>query len=136
MYATHALIHLYSIIICVIQAVGETEKTKTDRLRARRKKKKRTKMLIKSKASRQKLITRLNLGLGNKFSKKAALKELETASKSVDFTDKADKLDKQLKSSKSFFEHLQDEVTSAVKSSRTITKKKPKHTKSSSFLKL
>ena len=119
-----------------MQSVGETEKAKTDKLRARRKKKKRTKMLIKSKASRQKLITRLNLGLGNKFSKKAALKELETASKSVDFTDKADKLDKQLKSSKSFFEHLQDEVSSAVKSSRTTTKKRPKHTKSSSFLKL
>lgn len=116
--------------------MGQTEKTKTDKLRERRKKKKRTKILIKSKASRQKLITRLNLGLGNKFSKKAALKELETASKNVDFTDKADKLDKQLKSSKSFFEHLQDEVTSTVKSSKASTRKKPKHTKSSSFLKL
>lgn len=94
------------------------------------------KMIIKSKASRQKLITKLNLGLGNKFSKKAALKELETASKSVDFTEKADKIDKQLKSSKSFFEHLQDEVSSTVKSSRPTTKKKPKHTKSSLFLKL
>ena len=119
-----------------LQAMGETEKTKTAKLRARRKKKKRTKMLIKSKASRQKLITRLNLGLGNKFSKRTALKEVETASKSVDFTDKADKIDKQLKSSKSFFEHLQDQVTSAVKSSRTVTKKKPKHTLSSSIMKL
>lgn len=116
--------------------MGETEKTKTARLRARRKKKKRTKMLIKSKASRQKLITRLNLGLGNKYSKRTALKEVETASKSVDFTDKADKIDKQLKSSKSFFEHLQDQVTSAVKSSRTVTKKKLKHTLSSSIIKL
>jgi len=94
-------------------------------------------MLVKSKASRQKLVSRLNLGLGNKFSKKAVLKELETASSSTNFTDKADKLDKQLKSSKSFFEHLQDEVTSAVKSSKTATtKKKPKHTNTSSFLKL
>ena len=119
-----------------LQAMGETEKTKTAKLRARRKKKKRTKMLIKSKASRQKLITRLNLGLGNKYSKRTALKEFETASKSVNFTDKADKIDKQLKSSKSFFEHLQDQVTSAVKSSRTVTKKKPKHTLSSSIIKL
>ena len=119
-----------------MQSVGETEKAKTDKLRARRKKKKRTKMLIKSKASRQKLITRLNVGLGNKFTKKSALKEIEAASRSVDFTDKADKLDKQLKSSKSFFEHLQDEVSSTVKSSRTTTNKKLKHTKSSSSLKL
>ena len=116
--------------------MGETERTRTAKLRARRKKKKRTKMFIKSKASRQKLITRLNLGLGNKFSKRTALKELETASKSVDFTDKADKIDKQLRSSKSFFEHLQDQVTSTVKSSRTVTKKKPKNTLSSSFMKL
>ena len=116
--------------------MGATERTKTDKLRARRKKRKHTKMLIKSKTNRQKLVSRLNLGLGNKFSKKAALKELETASKSVDFTDEADKLDKQLRSSKSFFEHLQDEVSSAVKSSRTAIKKKQKHTKSTSFFKL
>ena len=127
---------MYRSFVIDIQAMGETEKTRTAKLRARRKKKKRTKMFIKSKASRQKLITRLNLGLGNKFSKRTALKELETASRSVDFTDKADKIDKQLRSSKSFFEHLQDQVTSTVKSSRTVAKKKPKNTLSSSFMKL
>ena len=127
---------MYTSFVIDIQAMGETEKTRTAKLRARRKKKKRTKMFIKSKASRQKLITRLNLGLGNKFSKRTALKELETASRSVDFTDKADKIDKQLRSSKSFFEHLQDQVTSTVKSSRTVAKKKPKNTLSSSFMKL
>jgi len=113
------------------QDVGPTEKTKTDKLRERRKKKKRTKMIIKSKSSRQKLVERLNIGLGNKFSKSTALNKLQGAASNTDFSDKGDRIDHKLKNSKLFFEHLQEEV---AKSKKIPTGKK--QTKSSSVFKL
>ena len=116
--------------------VGPTEKTKTDKLRERRKKKKRTKMIIKSKASRQNLVTRLNVGLGNKFSKMTTLNTLQAAAKNTDYSDNADKVDQKLKSSKLFFEHLQQEVTTSIKSKQIVTGKKHNQVKSSSLLKL
>ena len=117
--------------------IGQSEKTKTDKLRERRKKKKRTKMIIKSKASRQKLVSRLNVALGNKFSKTKTLNSLQAAGNSTDFSDKADKIEKRLKSSKMFFEHLQEEVAASVKSSKvTKTNRKFNQRKSSSMFKL
>ena len=115
--------------------VGPTEKTKTDKLRERRKKKKRTKMIIKSKASRQNLVTRLNVGLGNKFSKMTTLNTLQAAANNTDYSDNADKVDQKLKSSKLFFEHLQ-QVTTSIKSKQIVTGKKHNQVKSSSLLKL
>ena len=60
---------------------GTTEKTDTDRKRERRAKKRRQHERAVEKEKRRKLVEKLNPGLGNKYSKKAALQRLEKDSK-------------------------------------------------------
>jgi len=62
---------------------GTTEKTKTDRLRERQKKKKEKRIKRKEKDQRQRLVEKMNPGLGNKYSKEKALRELDKESKAV-----------------------------------------------------
>jgi len=88
--------------------IGQSEKTKTDKLRERRKRKKRTKAVIKSKVSRQKLVS---------------------AAGNTNTSEKAG-----FKSSVSFFAHLQ-EVATSIKLKK-YTNKKHNHTKYSSLFKL
>ena len=89
--------------------IGQSEKTKTDKLRERRKRKKRTKALIISKVSRQKLVS----AAGNSnMSEKAGVK-----------------------SSVSCFAHLQEEVATSIKLKKA-TNKKHNQTKYSSQFKL
>ncbi|KAL4228054.1 u3 small nucleolar ribonucleoprotein MPP10 [Mactra antiquata] len=97
---------------------GSTEKTKTDKMRERKKKKKHQRVKEKQKQQRQKLIEKLNPGLGNKYSKEKALKELENASKSGNSGVKMLKEDSkgrsELTSSKAFFTQLQEEVVTNI----------------------
>lgn len=60
---------------------GQTEKTETDRKRERREKKAAKRERQKEREKRQKLLTKLHPGLGNKYSKEKAMKELEKSSK-------------------------------------------------------
>ena len=60
---------------------GDTEKTKTDKLRERKKKKAAKRERQNEREKRQKLIEKLNPGLGNKYSKEKAMKQLEKESK-------------------------------------------------------
>lgn len=60
---------------------AQTEKTETDRKRERRVKKYMKRKRQKERARREKLVQKLNPGLGNKYSKEKAMKELEKQSK-------------------------------------------------------
>ncbi|KAL9988124.1 hypothetical protein ACROYT_G002529 [Oculina patagonica] len=117
---------------------GSTEKTDTDRKRERRAKKRRQHERAVSKEKRRKLVEKLNPGLGNKHSKKAALKKLEKdhkSSKNVSvLTDEGS--DKPVKSSAAFFSRLQDEVRDQVKAKKETKRKKEKSAVKVSQLKL
>ena len=63
------------------ELVGLTERTETDRKRARRDKKLRQREKQKHKEKKEKLMEKLNPGLGNKYAKERALKDLEKQSK-------------------------------------------------------
>lgn len=60
---------------------AKTEKTDTDRKRERRLKKQKKREKQKEKERREKLVEKLNPGLGNKYSKEKAKRELEKQSK-------------------------------------------------------
>jgi U3 small nucleolar RNA-associated protein MPP10 len=61
---------------------GDTEKTATDRNRARKNKKAEKRKKRKEREQRQKMVEKLNPGLGNKYSKENAMKDLDKISKS------------------------------------------------------
>ena len=60
---------------------GDTEKTKEDKKADRRAKKTEKRIRIREKEKRQKLVEKLNPGLGNKYAKEKAMKDLEKQSK-------------------------------------------------------
>lgn len=60
---------------------GKNERTDTDKKRERRKKKMAQRERQKEKNKRQKAVEKINPGLGNKYSKERALRELEKQSK-------------------------------------------------------
>ncbi|XP_077988972.1 U3 small nucleolar ribonucleoprotein MPP10-like [Glandiceps talaboti] len=120
---------------------GDMERTETDKKRDRRKKKKNQKSRRKEKEQRSKVVEKMNPGLGNKYSKKAALEKLEKQSKSDGRTtiikDGPGTAKKSLSTSKAFFTKLQEEVTSEIKDIKAKKKqKKNKNTVTSSKLKL
>merc|ERR1712058_100340 len=94
------------------ELVDDKEKTKTDRKRERK----------------EKLVAKMNPGLGNKYSKEKVLKKLDEAEKQgkVINLNKKDK-DLSVKNSKSFFSNLQDEVTTHVREKKSLNKKKDKN---------
>ncbi|XP_064609191.1 LOW QUALITY PROTEIN: U3 small nucleolar ribonucleoprotein protein MPP10-like [Liolophura sinensis] len=119
---------------------GQTEKTETDRKRERREKKAAKRERQKERAKRQKLLTKLHPGLGNKYSKEKAMKELEKSSKqnsAVKIIKDDKKQKKSSTSSKTFFTQLQEEVVSQISKRKLEKGKKLKMTeKSSKKLKL
>ncbi|KAL3865416.1 hypothetical protein ACJMK2_042807 [Sinanodonta woodiana] len=120
---------------------GATEKTDTDKKRERKKKKTEKRIKNKEKEKRQKLVEKLNPGLGNKYSKENALKKLDKESKSKDGNVtliKSDKKEKTgLTSSSSFFSQLQEQVSSQIQSKKVDKRKTDqKGQKSSKKLKL
>jgi len=118
---------------------GKTERTDTDRKRERREKKSGQKIRHKRKEAHKKMVSALNPGLGNKYSKAAALKQLQEEG-NVTLTDKDAKTSKKkssLTSSKNFFTQLQEEVQTSIKMRKTqSTKKKNEKLSSASKLKL
>ncbi|KAK0070159.1 U3 small nucleolar ribonucleoprotein MPP10 [Biomphalaria pfeifferi] len=89
---------------------ADDERTETDKNRARRVKKVQKRERKKAKEAREKLVEKLKPGLGNKYSKAKALKQLEQISKS-DKNITLIKGDKEKKlSSTSFFNQLQDQT--------------------------
>jgi len=112
------------------ELVDDREKTKTDRKRDKREKKAKLKAKIKDKERKEKLVAKLNPGLGNKYSKEKALKQLEDAEKQghVINLNKKNK-DTSVKTSKSFFTNLQDEVKTHVREKAASKKSKDKNNK-------
>ena len=112
------------------ELVEYREKTKTDRKRDKREKKAKLKAKIKDKERKEKLVAKLNPGLGNKYSKEKALKQLEDAEKQghVINLNKKNK-DASVKTSKSFFTNLQDEVKTQVREKAASKKSKDKNNK-------
>ena len=117
---------------------GGTEKTETDKKRERRAKKRRQHERAVSRQKRTKLMEKLNPGLGNKHSKKAALKKLEKDHKSSQNVSvlKDEGSAKAVRSSSVFFSRLQDEVRDQVKAKKETKKKKEKSAVKVSQLKL
>nr|XP_002738217.2 PREDICTED: U3 small nucleolar ribonucleoprotein protein MPP10-like [Saccoglossus kowalevskii] len=119
---------------------GDTEKTCTDKKRERRQKKAAQHIRQEERKQRNKMVDKKNPGIGNKYSKKAALQKLEKQSKADGKTTiiKDDgNIDKNAySSSKSFFTKLQDEVSSEIKVIKAKKKKKEKLAVTSSKLKL
>ncbi|XP_041464513.1 U3 small nucleolar ribonucleoprotein protein MPP10-like [Lytechinus variegatus] len=107
---------------------GKTERTSEDRNRDLRKKKQRQRARAKDRERKEKLVEKLNPGLGNKYSKKAAMERLEKSSKAPSSTTTIVKdmenTKGNLKSSKAFFSKLQEEVVSEVHGFKTKKKKK------------
>merc|ERR1719442_230879 len=95
--------------------MDDKEKTKTDRKREKREKKAKLKAKIKEKERKEKFVSKLNPGLGNKYSKEKALKQLEEAEKQGKVINLKKKKDDSVKNSKSFFSNLQDEVKTHVR---------------------
>ena len=87
--------------------IGATEKITTDKKRERRLKKKRKRLQVAEKKQRDKIVSKLRPGLGNKYSKKALEKKMK-------LREEGEEVDKSLRSSSRFFARLQDEVKDQV----------------------
>ena len=85
---------------------GATEKTDTDRKRERRLKKKQKRLKQAEKKQREKVLSKVRAGLGNKYSRKALEKKMKEREES-------EAVDKSLRSSSKFFARLQEEVAQA-----------------------
>ncbi|XP_059155954.1 U3 small nucleolar ribonucleoprotein protein MPP10-like [Physella acuta] len=104
---------------------AKDEKTATDKNRERRQKKKEKKERKKAKEAREKVVEKLKPGLGNKYSKAKALKQLEQISKSDKNVTLIKGDNKKMSSSTSFFTQLQEEVQTNNKAKK-VTKEKTK----------
>lgn len=96
--------------------VGKAERTSTDRNRERRQKKARQRERRLEREKRERAVEKLRPGLGNKYSKERALRDMETVTKNSNVTRMEEKdNDKSVKSSTAFFNRLQDEVKTLIK---------------------
>lgn len=91
-----------------VPEVGTTEKTETNRKRERRLKKKQKRLRLAEKRQRDKLVSKLRPGLGNKYTKKSFSKKLRER-------EEDEKMDTSLRSSSKFFARLQEQVREQVK---------------------
>merc|ERR1712025_534224 len=109
------------------ELMDDKEKTQTDRKREKREKKAKLKAKIKDKERKEKLVSKSNPGLGNKYSKEKALKKLEEAEKQgqVINLNKREK-DHSTKNSKTFFSSLQEEVKTHVREKASDKKRRDK----------
>ena len=122
---------------CLGEDIGASERTSTDKNRDLRLKKTKQRKIKKAKEQKQKLVEKLNPGLATKYSKKAALKAIEQAEKEGKVKTIKDK-NKGMKSSKAFFDKMQNEVNTIVSDMKAekSTKKRQKGLKNSASLKL
>ena len=95
--------------------VGSSEKTFTDKKRERRLKKKRKRLQITERKQREKVVSKIRPGLGNKYSKKALEKKMK-------LKEEGELMDKSLRSSSKFFARLQDEVKDQVQNVKALGK--------------
>eukprot|EP00096_Caligus_rogercresseyi_P002737 TRINITY_DN15004_c0_g1_i1.p1 TRINITY_DN15004_c0_g1~~TRINITY_DN15004_c0_g1_i1.p1 ORF type:complete len:725 (-),score=259.32 TRINITY_DN15004_c0_g1_i1:64-2238(-) len=111
--------------------IGANERSDTDRKRERRKKKR----IQKLKAERQeKIVQNMNPGLGNKYAKDKALKTLKDAEKKGQNVKVLSSNDSSsVKSSRAFFDKLQNEVKNGITAQASKSKNKKDKKKSSSF---
>ncbi|KAJ4434429.1 hypothetical protein ANN_22991 [Periplaneta americana] len=118
--------------------VGKAERTSTDKKRERRQKKMKQRERQRERDKRERAIEKLKPGLGNKYSKERALRDLERVTKDSNVTQIIEKDNaKSVKSSAAFFNRLQDEVKSHIKrKSSTITSDQKQKIKSAKKLKL
>lgn len=97
------------------ELMSKDERTTTDKLRQRRQKKLKQRLREKEKLKKEKLLSKMPLGLGNKYSKEKAKKMLEKLSKESNVDKMVESQSKAVKSSSAFFGRLEDEVRSQVK---------------------
>ncbi|GJQ66594.1 hypothetical protein Trydic_g4570 [Trypoxylus dichotomus] len=106
------------------EIIGKSERSDTDKKRERRKKKKKQQVHVKEKKRKENAINRINPGLGNKYSKEKAQKQLEKIIKNKNI-DKMDEFvgTKSIRSSSAFFKQLEEEVKSYVKVKNSTKRK-------------
>ena len=109
--------------------IGTSERTSTDKKRDLRLKKAKQRKIKKAKEQKLKLAEKLNPGLATKYSKKAAIKAIEQAEKEGKVKTIKEK-NKATKSSKAFFDKMQNEVQGIVSDIKAekLKKKKNKQT--------
>merc|ERR1719510_2453598 len=109
------------------ELMDDREKTKTDRKRDKREKKAKLKAKIKDKERKEKLVAKINPGLGNKYSQAEGEDKLEEAEKQgqVINLNKREK-DHSTKNSKVFFSSLQEEVKTHVREKASDKKRRDK----------
>ena len=119
------------------EEIGATERSDTDRKRDRRQKKMMQRLREKERDKKNRLVEKLNPGLGNKHSKKKVLKDIERAEKEGKVVTIKSK-SKSVKSSTSFFQQLQNEASATLKEQlkAPTSKKKEKKNLSAAALKL
>ncbi|XP_072167521.1 U3 small nucleolar ribonucleoprotein protein MPP10-like [Diadema setosum] len=107
---------------------GKAEKTLTDKKRELRRKKQQQRARAQERLKREKAVQKLKPGMGNKYSKKAALARLEKNSKmpssNTTVIKDTDSARGNLKSSKAFFSKLQEEVVTQVQGLKEKKKRK------------
>ncbi len=91
--------------------LGSTEKTTTDRKRERRLKKKQKRLKILERKQREKIVSKLRPGLGNKYSAVALEKKLRAREEN-------ERVDNSLRSSSKFFAQLQEQVQEQVQTAK------------------
>lgn len=115
--------------------IGSSERTETDKKRDLRLRKTKQRKIKKAKEQKEKLIQKLNPGLATKYSKKAALKAIEQAEKEGKVKTIKDNA-KSVKSSKTFFDKMQNEVQGIVSDIKAEKHKKMKKNVNAAALKL
>ncbi|XP_021930767.1 U3 small nucleolar ribonucleoprotein protein MPP10 isoform X2 [Zootermopsis nevadensis] len=118
--------------------IGKAERTSSDKKRERRQKKIRQRERQREREKRERDVEKLRPGLGNKYSKEQALRDLEKVTKSSSVTQVVEKSNaKAVRSSTAFFSRLQDEVKSHIKmKSSGANPDQKKNVKSAKKLKL
>uniref|UniRef100_A0A1B6FTY7 U3 small nucleolar ribonucleoprotein protein MPP10 n=2 Tax=Cuerna arida TaxID=1464854 RepID=A0A1B6FTY7_9HEMI len=118
------------------ELMSKEEMTVTDKKRARRLKKTRQRQRQRDRLRAAKEISKINPGLGNKYSKLRAEKQVLDVTNNNNVTMMEESKEKTVKSSTAFFNKLQDEVKSQIKSKTALKKKKNKWNITAKKLKL
>ncbi|KRT86003.1 hypothetical protein AMK59_2115 [Oryctes borbonicus] len=119
------------------EIIGKSERSDTDKNRERRKKKKKQQVHANEKRKRENTINKVNPGMGNKYSKERAQKQLEKVvkNKNVDKMDESIE-SKSIRSSSAFFKQLEEEVKSHIKIKGSTKRKQNTNSLTAKKLKL
>uniref|UniRef100_A0A1B6LZ90 U3 small nucleolar ribonucleoprotein protein MPP10 n=1 Tax=Graphocephala atropunctata TaxID=36148 RepID=A0A1B6LZ90_9HEMI len=118
------------------ELMSKEEMTSTDKKRARRLKKTKQRQRQRDRLKTAKDVSKINPGLGNKYSKLRAEQQVLDVTNNNNVTKMEESKEKTVKSSTAFFNKLQDEVKSQIKSKTSLAKKKNKWTITAKKLKL